>query len=144
MEKHKMSESRFFVRYQSIKNRCNNSSINNYSYTNYGARGIKCLWNSFEEFKNDMYESYQSHIKEFGEKNTSIDRIDVNGHYCKENCRWATRKEQGRNKRNNSFYEFNGKKHSILEWSEVMGINYNTLYTRIRRNYTKDKIFNNI
>src|SRR3990167_2314288 len=59
-------------------------------YPRYGGRGIKCLWKSFEKFKDNMYESYQSHVKEFGEKQTQIDRINPNGNYCKENCRWVT------------------------------------------------------
>mgnify|MGYP001605568036 FL=1 len=79
-----------------MKARCNNPK--NHKYPIYGARGIKCLWNKFEDFRDDMYESYLEHVKEFG-KNTSIDRIDVNGHYCKENCRWATAKEQSINVR---------------------------------------------
>ena len=59
----------------------------------------KSLWNSFEEFKNDMYESYLAHVKEYWEKDTTIDRIDPNKDYCKENCRWATIKEQAINKK---------------------------------------------
>jgi len=60
---------------------------------------VKNLWNSFEQFKNDMYESYVAHVKEYWEKNTTIDRINPYKDYCKENCRWATIKEQALNKK---------------------------------------------
>ena len=60
---------------------------------------IKCLWKNFEEFKNDMYDSYIEHVKAYWEKDTTIDRINWNLWYCKENCRWATVKEQAMNKK---------------------------------------------
>lgn len=86
-----------YKRYYSIMNRCN--SKKNKDYKNYGGRGIKVEWNSFKEFNDDMYQSYLEHVKIHGKKQTSLDRIDVNGNYCKENCRWATYKIQATNRR---------------------------------------------
>ena len=128
---HKMSGTRFYRIWQNIKTRCTNNLSPNYK--NYGGRGIKCEWNSFEDFYNDMYESYQKHCEEFGEKNTSIDRIDVNDNYSKENCRWSTRKEQSNNKRNNHLIKLNGKEITVMEASEITGINYRTILWRLSR-----------
>lgn len=93
---HGMTGTRFYKIYKGICTRTRNK--NSLKYPHYGGRGIKCAWRSFEDFKADMYASYNEHVELFGEKDTSIDRINVNGDYSKDNCRWATTKEQASNK----------------------------------------------
>lgn len=128
--KHGFRKTRFYRIYYGIHNRCNNKKQIN--FCNYGNRGIKSLWNSFEEFRNDMFESYESHVKEFGERQTTIDRIDVDGHYCKENCRWATRKEQNNNTKNTILIHFNGETLSLPIMAERHGLKKSTLWRRLK------------
>ena len=125
---HGMGHTRFHKTWCELKYRCNNT--NN---PKYGGRGIKCLWKSFEEFRDDMYELYLEHIKKYGRKNTQIDRINNNGHYCKKNCRWATLKQQARNKRNSRVLEYKGQRKSLAEWADIMGMNYKALEHRLNR-----------
>lgn len=94
---HGFKHSSFYNRFCSIKARCNNKNDTNFK--NYGGRGIKCLWKTFEEFRDDMYKSFIEHIDEFGNDNTSIDRINNDGNYELGNCKWSTWIEQANNKR---------------------------------------------
>ena len=124
-----MRKTRFYTIYCRIQQRCKNKNRTNYRF--YGGKGIKSLWKSFEEFRDDMYESYQTHIVEFGEKNTTIERIDNDGNYCKKNCRWATWEEQRVNKTNNRFITFQGKTHCLAEWARIKKIKEGTISRRI-------------
>lgn len=95
---HGMTSTRFFRIWTGIKNRCLNENCN--KYIKYGGSGIKLYspWETFLNFKNDMYVSYLAHVEEFGEKDTSIDRIDSRGNYEPTNVKWSTKKEQNRNR----------------------------------------------
>ena len=95
---HKMSRTLFYKRWFAMKDRCRNPKVER--YPNYGGRGIKVCdqWQNFINFMEDMYESFLEHCELYGIKNTSLDRIDTNGHYNKENCHWATYLEQRHNR----------------------------------------------
>lgn len=127
--KHSMSNTKFYKVYTNILQRCNNE--NNTEYHNYGGRGIKCEWTSFENFKKDMYQSYLEHIEKYGEKDTTIDRIDVNGNYTKENCKWATWEEQANNKRQNHYIRFNDEIMTVKQVSKFVNIPYQTMIDRL-------------
>ena len=136
--KHGDSKTSFYKKWAMIKERCEYNGAD--SYHLYGARGIKCNWKSYEDFKDDMYASYSKHIKKFGKKQTTLDRIDVNGNYELSNCRWATLKEQANNKRNNHYVIYNNECCTAREFAEKFDMNYSTLMTRLSRKWSVEKI----
>jgi hypothetical protein len=83
--------------FNAMRRRCKYPSQKSYKY--YGGKGIIVEWNKYLDFKNDMYGSYLEHISIYGKRETTIDRIDSDKNYCKENCRWATYKQQAESKK---------------------------------------------
>ena len=124
---HWMSDARFYGIYCILRRRCYDKNLP--KYQSYWARWIKCLWNNFEEFMEDMYESYLEHCKIYWEKNTTIDRIDNDWHYYKDNCEWSTLQKQARNRRSCRMYKWK----CIIEWCEELNLPYSTIRARINR-----------
>ena len=119
-----------------MKRRCYCSSSTNYKY--YGGRGIEVC----SEWKNS-YSNFKQWALENGfeeNKGLTLDRIDFNGNYCPENCRWITFKEQQRNKRNNLTVLFLGKVMTASELSKTLGIGYATIKWRIKQGWSGEKL----
>lgn len=126
-----------------MRSRCMNPKKNNYKW--YGGKGIRVCsdWYDYKNFHKEMSESYYSHTKAHGEFNTSIDRIESLGNYCKENCRWATNKIQSRNTTRSIVLTHNGKTQALADWAEELNIGYQTLYSRIfEYNFSVEKALN--
>jgi DNA-directed RNA polymerase subunit RPC12/RpoP len=99
---------KLYETWKDMRKRCNNE--NGMDYHNYGGRGISVCdrWNDFANFATDM----GAHP----ENGMTLDRIDVNDNYCKENCKWSSRIEQSRNKRTSRFLTINGETKNLIDW----------------------------
>lgn len=136
--RHKMSGTRIYSEWQGMKGRCYNKG--NARYADWGGRGIEVCeqWrNSFESFYTwAMANGYQD--------NLTIDRIDNNGNYCPENCRWVRQQEQCRNRRSNINITIGNSTRTLMEWCEIFQVDYKTVNARYHRNKnaTIDYLFN--
>lgn len=129
--KHNLSKMRFYHIYQTIVQRCNNK--NNSAFNKYGGKGIICYWKNFKQFKDDMFQGYKEHCIKYNEKNTFIDRINNNKGYYKQNCRWATVKEQANNKNNNTHP-------SLKRLAQKLNLPIQTIKNRLKLKWTIQEI----
>ncbi|MBE9031822.1 hypothetical protein IQ266_18975 [filamentous cyanobacterium LEGE 11480] len=111
-----------YVSWLSMHDRLNRTTCN--GYENYGGKGIKVCdeWESFEAFLQDMGERPNG---------KTLDRIDHSGDYCPANCRWATAHEQARNRSNNRWISFQGKRRILADWATELGLTGSALARRL-------------
>ena len=132
---HNLTNNRIYSIWHGIKARCFNN--NEKAYKNYGERGITLC----EEWKNNFMTFYNWSINNGYQDNLTIDRINVNGNYEPNNCRWVNQKQQSRNMRKNHNITYKGETHCLAEWAEILDINYSTLTERVRKNWSVEDIF---
>lgn len=120
--KHGLAKTPTHIVWMGMNARCNRKK--HLYYPNYGGRGIKICerWKDFSLFLTDMG------VRPEG---LSLDRIDSNGPYSKENCRWASRTEQNRNSSQNRNINFQGRTQCLAAWCAELNLKYTTVYMRL-------------
>lgn len=122
--KHNLSSDRLYSIWRGMRYRCRDTNAKRY-----GGRGIEVCdeWENFESFYNwAMDNGYEPGL--------TIDRINNDGDYCPENCRWADNITQANNKCTNRVIEYKGIAHTVKEWSRLLGIHYETLRHQLNCN----------
>ena len=130
---HRKTHSRLHEIWLNIRKRCR--SKNNTNYKNYGGRGISvCLeWDDFVAF--EMWATKSGY-----EHGLTIERIDVNGNYCPENCTWIPNNCQAKNTRRNIRLFYNGEEKILSEWAKELNVPYSTMKYRLKHDYCVEEI----
>lgn len=139
--RHGMDKTPEYRAWQAINNRCSNP--NRPDYKDYGGRGIVVV----QSWRRENADGFTNFLTDMGLRPSpkhSIDRIDVNGPYGRGNCRWATAKEQARNKRNNSVFVVGGRQMLQCEIVETFGISAGSLKYWINKGRPIHQILENI
>jgi len=129
--KHGKSHTPIYQAWCNMKRRCNNPT--NKSYSNYGGRGISYdpHWEEFNNFLEDMKDSYRDDL--------TLDRIDVNGNYSKENCRWANKETQANNTTTNRFITYRGETLTVALMARKYGLSEKIFKTRFNEGWSVEK-----
>lgn len=122
---HHLSNTRLYRIWNAMKNRCYLKSHHAYSY--YGARGIVVC----AEWKDNFEAFYDWAISSGYSEDLTIDRIDNNGSYSPENCKWSTREEQVNNRRSCVLITYNGETKSLMQWCKLLNLPYKLIHQRM-------------
>ena len=131
---------RFQELFHDMNTKCNNSNHSSYKY--YGAKGIKISpeWNSFEQFKSDMFESYKAHVDQYGQKNTVLARLDRTKDFSKSNCVFMTREEAGSLTGQINYYTYRGNQYTLGQLTSLFA-DSSFDNTRFRDKMRKSKFY---
>ena len=117
-----------------MKYRCAQPKYDKYQY--YGERGIEVC----PEWA-DSFDAFEGWALEHGYKEgLTLDRIDNNGNYCPDNCRWVTMKEQANNRSSNHFITYNGETKTIQQWVEETGVTYSAIKQRLKSGWDVERV----
>lgn len=130
--RHGMHKDRLYRIWHNMKERCYNPQHR--SFAHYGNRGVKVC----KEWYNDFKSFAEWAISNGYTDNLTIDRIDVNGNYCPENCRWITASEQQNNRTDSHFVTYNGQTKTIAEWANCLGVRPGVICGRLRRGWSEE------
>lgn len=124
---HGLSKTRPYKIWIDIKRRCKDCQRPSYQY--YGGKGVKIC----QEWESDFMAFYKWAIANGYDDSLSIDRIDVNGDYCPENCRWVTNKIQANNTTRNRFITYDGRTQTLAQWADELGVSRTLISDRLDR-----------
>ena len=130
---HQMRNSKLYPIYDSMKRRCYN--LNNKGYKNYGGRGITVC----DEWILDSPSFFSWALENGYKEGLTLDRVNNDGPYSPENCRWATYKEQCVNKRSNHWITFNGETKTVSQWVAITHISKTTILDRLKAGWTVER-----
>lgn len=123
-ETHGMSKTQIYSKWLGIRKRCLDKKR-----PRYGGRGISVC----DEWMNSFPAFFEWAMKNGYQDGLTIDRIDNDGDYCPENCRWVSVKAQANNRSTNIVFEYNGEERTLKSVCEELGLNYHTIYCRVKR-----------
>lgn len=126
---HNKSKSKLYRKWVSMKRRC--YDITSAGYKNYGGRGIEVC----DEWKESFESFYDWAMKTRQDDTLTLERVDVNGNYCPENCTWITKAEQSNNRTSCIMITYNGKTQNLMQWCKELNLDYKRTYNRMFKSH---------
>ena len=131
---------RLYYVWMDMRRRCYDPKDTNYK--RYGERGVRVCeeWNDYAKFRE--WANASGYDKNAKKQHCTIDRIDNNGNYCPENCRWVDSKTQSNNRSTNKIVEYQGRRQTLKQWTDELGLKYALVQKRLMSGWTAERAFN--